>query len=71
MEKMGLEEKKEEAEEEVQPASKVSFEACINLQNLYKEYKDRYKQFFESLVQKVSIKLFTFIERRRIENADI
>ena len=58
---MGLEEKKEPEELE-QPASKVSFEACINLQNLYKEYKDRYKQFFESLVQKndEELKMLTF-----------
>jgi hypothetical protein len=62
MEKMGLEEKKEEIEEEFQPSTKVPFEACIHLQNLYKEYKDRYKQFFESLVQKVFIKVIHRVE---------
>ena len=56
MERLGLEEGKKQEEGE-QPPSKVSFEACINLQNLYKEYKDRYKQFFESLVQKVIVEV--------------
>jgi hypothetical protein len=58
MGKLGLEESSM-----LQPTpSKVSFEACINLQNLYKEYKDRYKQFFESLVQKndEELKMLTF-----------
>jgi len=47
---------------EINQPSKVSLEACINLQNLYKEYKDRYKQFFESLVQKndEELKMLTF-----------
>ncbi len=65
MEKMGpptVEVKKQEMLESPPPSSKVSFEACINLQNLYKEYKDRYKQFFESLVQKndEELKTLTF-----------
>jgi len=46
----------------LQEPSKVSFETCIKLQNLYNEYKNRYKQFFESLVQKNDdeLKMLTF-----------
>lgn len=51
-----------ESESILPEPSKVSFETCIKLQNLYKEYKDRYRQFFESLVQKndEELKTLTF-----------
>ena len=42
-------------EEPMQSSTKISSEACLHLQNLYKEYKERYKLFFESIVQKVRV----------------
>ena len=36
----------------IRSESKISFDECRNLDRLYGEYKERYKRFFESLVQK-------------------